>query len=87
MLTDWLVKRLSFVFDYMGRDGMQHFICTSVASSLLSSFLPWWLSATLVLAVSFGREAMQARSLKVDVHDMICNVAGIAIAIVPQLNT
>lgn len=84
MLECWfnrLVILTASLFNYMGWDGMKHFIISSTLTALLALFLPWWVAGLAVFVVGMAKEVLEARTAPFEWHDVVCNLAGIAIAL------
>lgn len=84
MLERWFnrfVTLTASLFNYMGWDGMKHFIVSSTLTALLSLILPWWVAGLAVFVVGIAKEVLEARTAPFEWHDMVCNLIGIIIGI------
>lgn len=84
MLERWfnrLVILTASVFNYMGWDGMKHFIISSTLTALLALMLPWWVAGLIVFCIGLIKEIKEARTAPFEWHDVVCNLIGIIIGI------
>ena len=77
------MKYLNKIFAWMGSDGMQHVILSSLIASVLSLVLPWWFAGIITLMVGVGKEIYDERSGKgcAEWKDIVCDIIGILIGV------
>lgn len=84
MLERWfnhLVILTAPLFNYIGWDGMKHFIISSTLTALLALILPWWVAGLVVFGVGIAKEVLEVRTAPFEWHDVVCNLIGIIIGI------